>query len=165
MRRLLLGGLLVVAGCAAAPVRLSGVTGPVAWHMTDVQLANNPVLGPPGGHAAFTLLLPERTGVGITFTEVAQVVSGVHLAPTAAAQAGAWRLAPRGELRLPVWVWWVCPEAGEACVAGPPHWHLVLTGTDDHGHAVQLAIELDAPAAATVVAEAPAERRVPVPTR
>ena len=49
MRRLLLGGLLVVAGCAAAPVRLSGVTGPVAWHMTDVQLANNPVLGPPGG--------------------------------------------------------------------------------------------------------------------
>jgi hypothetical protein len=103
--------------------------------------------------------------VGITFTEVAQVVSGVHLAPTAAAQAGAWRLAPRGELRLPVWVWWVCPEAGEACVAGPPHWHLRLTGTDDHGHAVQLAIELDAPAAATVVAEAPAERRVSVPTR
>src|SRR5918911_5727580 len=81
---------------------------------------------PPRGHAAFTLLLQERTGVGITFTEVAQVVSGVHLAPTAAAQAGAWRLAPRGELRLPVWVWWVCPEAGEACVAGPPHWHLRL---------------------------------------
>jgi hypothetical protein len=166
MRRLSLGLLIVVAGCATAPVRLTGVAGPVAWHVTDFQLATNTVRGQPRKHYAFTLLLQEMVGAGITFTGITQVVSGVHIITTSAAQAGSWRLEPRGELRLPLWLLWSCPEAGEDCsaVAGQPHWHISLAGTDDHGQSVQLVIDLDAPASEIVVAEARAVSRFHVTT-
>jgi hypothetical protein len=44
-------------------------------------------------------------------------------------------------------------------VAGPLHWHISLTGTDDHDQAVQLVIDLDAPTSDIVVAEAQAVNR------
>jgi len=52
---LLLTSLLVV-GCASAPVHTEGVTGPVAWHATEFQLAKNTIQGQPSEWYAFTLV-------------------------------------------------------------------------------------------------------------
>jgi hypothetical protein len=52
---LLLTSLLVV-GCASAPVHTEGVTGPVAWHATEFQLAKTTIQGQPSEWYAFTLV-------------------------------------------------------------------------------------------------------------
>jgi|SRR5687768_5856872 hypothetical protein len=99
----------------------------------------------PGEHYTFTLRLHEQTGAGITFTRVTQTVSAAHVQPMTTAQDGQWRLPPKGELRLPFQLVWSCAPVLEPCsaVAGPPHWHILLTGTDDHGDPVQLGLEVD----------------------
>jgi hypothetical protein len=123
--------------------------------VTAFQRVPTTVHNRPGERYTFTLLLRERTGAGVTFTRVTQTVSAANVQPMTMAQDGQWRLPPNGELRLPFRLSWSCPAVPDACsaVAGPPHWHILLTGADDRGDPVQLSLELDAPAAETVVAE------------
>jgi hypothetical protein len=156
VRLLLVGLLLVIAGCATPPVRLDGVAGPVTWRATAFQVTQMIVHGHPGERYTFTLLLHEHTGTGITFTRITQAVSAHQRAVATAKQAGQWRLPPMGDLPLPFWLSWSCPDVEEACaaVAGPPHWHLTLTGSDDRRQPVELMIEFDAPAPAAPIAEA-----------
>jgi hypothetical protein len=144
---LLLVSLLVV-GCASAPVHTDGVTGCVAWHATDFQLARATVQGQPGERYALTLVLHNRSGTGITFTELQRTVSAHQVHTAATTRTGQWRLPPNGDLRLPFSFAHYCPQAFESC-SGPavfaPHWHLILTGADDRGQPLQVVIELDVP--------------------
>ena len=148
--------LLVMAGCATTPVPLERGAGPVTWRATAFHVTPVTVHGHPGERYTFTLLLHERTGIGITFARITQAVSAHDTAVATATQDGQWRLPPMGELQLPFWVVWSCPDIDEACaaVAGPPHWHITLTGTDDRRQTVELIIELDAPAPEVPIAEA-----------
>jgi hypothetical protein len=57
---------LLVGGCASTPVHTDGATGAVAWHAVDFQLAKTTVQGQPGERYAFTLVLSERGGTGVT---------------------------------------------------------------------------------------------------
>jgi hypothetical protein len=127
----------------------------VAWRVTAFQRVPTTAHDRPGERYTFTLLLHEQVGAGITFTRVTQTVSAAHVQPMTLVQDGKWRLPPKGELRLPFRLVWSCPAVPGACsaVAGPPHWHIRLTGTDDHGDLVQLSLEVEAPAAEAVVAE------------
>jgi hypothetical protein len=141
-------------GCAIAPVSRTDVTESVTWRMTAFQRVPTTVHNHPGEQYTFTLLLHEQMGVGITFTRVTQTVSTIHVQPRTITQDGQWRLPPKGQLLLPFRLVWSCPAMPEACsaVAGPPHWHIVLTGTDDRGAPVHLGLEVDAPATDAVVA-------------
>jgi hypothetical protein len=144
---LLLMSLLVV-GCASPPVHTNGVTGAVAWHATEFQLTTATVQGQPGERYAFTLVLSDRGGTGVTCTALQQTVSAHQVRTTSTARTGRWRLRPNGELRLPCSYTYYCHQAFESC-RGPatfaPHWHIVLDGADDRGQPVQVVIELDAP--------------------
>jgi hypothetical protein len=146
-----LGAVLIVVwgtlGCASAPVARSDSTGAVAWRVMAFQRVPTAVSDHPGERYTFTLLLREQAGTGMTFTRVVQTVSALQVAPMAATQDGRWRLPPKGELQLPFRLVWSCPALSEPCstAAGPPHWHIHLTGITDHGAPVQLALEVNAP--------------------
>jgi hypothetical protein len=150
----MLGLLVVVMGCAGAPVSRSDVVGAVAWRATAFQRVPMTVSDRPGERYTFTLLLREKAGTGITFTRVTQTVSADSVQPKTATEEGQWRLPPMGELQLPFRLVWSCPAVSEACSApaGPPHWHILLVGTTDHGEPVELSLEVDAPAGDAVVA-------------
>jgi hypothetical protein len=154
IRSSMLGLLVVVMGCASAPVSRSDVVGSVTWRATAFQRVPMTVHDRPGERYTFTLLLHERAGTGITFTRVTQTVSADSVRPRTATEEGQWRLPPKGELRLPFRLVWSCPALSETCSApaGPPHWHILLVGTTDHGEPVELSLEVDAPAGDAVVA-------------
>jgi hypothetical protein len=139
---------LLVMGCASTPVHTDGVAGAVAWHATDFQLAKATVQGQPGERYAFTLVLSDRGGTGVTFTDLQRTVSAHQVHTASTERTGRWRLPPNGELRLPFSFTHYCSQAFDSC-SGPavfaPHWHIVLTGADDRGHPVQVVIDLDAP--------------------
>ena len=139
---------LLVVGCALTPVHTDGVTGFVAWHATDFQLTKVTVRGQPGERYAFTLVLSDRGGTGVTFTALQRTVSAHHVRTTSTERTGRWRLRPNGELRLPFSFAYDCHQAFELChepATFAPHWHIVLNGADDRGQPVQVVIELDAP--------------------
>jgi hypothetical protein len=141
-------------GCVSVPGSRTDLTGAVAWRITAFQRVPTTVYDRPGERYTFTLLLHEQMGAGVTFTRVTQTVTAAHVQPRTMAQEGQWRLPPNGELRLPFRLLWSCPAVPGACsaVAGAPHWHILLTGTDDHGDPAQLSLEVDAPATEAVVA-------------
>jgi hypothetical protein len=116
--------------------------------MTAFQRVPTTVRDRPGERYTFTILLHDQTGVGITFTRVTQMVFAHHVQPRTITQDGQWRLPPKGELPLPFHLLWSCAAVSDGCtaVAGPPHWYILLTGTDEHGNPVQLGLEVDAPA-------------------
>jgi hypothetical protein len=149
----MLGILVVAIGCASAPVSRSDVAGAVAWRATAFQRVPTTVQDRLGERYSFTLLLREQTGTGITFTRVTQTVSAAAVQPMTVTQDGQWRLPPKGELQLPFRLVWSCPALSKTCAtaAGPPHWHILLTGTTDHDHPVQLGLEVDAPIGDAVV--------------
>jgi hypothetical protein len=149
MRRGVIGLLVIVLGCATAPVSRTDVASAVAWRVTAFQRVPTTVHGHPGERYTFTLLLHEQTGVGLVFTHITQTVSARHLPPMTSVQDGQWRLPPHGALPLPFRLSWSCPAMADICsaVTGPPHWHILFTGTDDHGYPVQLGLEVDAPVA------------------
>jgi hypothetical protein len=145
MWSLLLTSLMLV-GCASAPLHTEGVAGPVAWQATAFQLAKTTIQGQPGERYAFTLVLHNTGGTGVTFTELQRTVSAHQVQTASTERKGQWRLPPHGELRLPFAFAHYCPQAFESCSEPPvfaPHWHLVLNGADDHGQPVQVVIELD----------------------
>jgi hypothetical protein len=142
--------LAVAMGCATASVSRTDLTGSVAWRVTALQRVPTTVHDRPGERYTFTLLLHEQAGAVMTFTRVTQTVSAAQVQPMTLVQDGEWRLPPKGELRLPFRLGWSCPAMAGACsaVAGPPHWQILLTGTDDRGDPVQLGLDVEAPAAA-----------------
>jgi hypothetical protein len=139
---------LLVGGCASTPVHTDGATDAVAWHAVDFQLAQTTVQGQPGERYAFTLVLRERGGTGVTFTALQRTVRSPQVQTASTARTGRWRLPPNGELRLPFSFTHYCPQAFDGC-RGPrvftPHWHIALNGADDRGQPVQVVIDLDAP--------------------
>jgi hypothetical protein len=148
-------GLLVVAmGCATTPGARADVTGAVTWRVTAFQRVPVTVRDRPGERYTFTLLLSEQAGRGITFTRVTQTVSAAQVQPMTRAQDGEWSLPPKGQLLLPFHLVWSCPAMPEACsaAAGSPHWHILLTGTDEGGTPVQLSLEVDVPVTGAMVA-------------
>jgi hypothetical protein len=141
-------------GCATTPGSRTDITGSVAWRVTAFQRVPTTVHDRPGERYSFTLLLHEQTGARITFTRVTQTVSAAHIQPMTRVQDGEWPLPPKGQLLLPFRLVWSCPAMPDACsaAAGPPHWHILLTGTDERGALVQLGLEVDVPATGAVVA-------------
>ena len=127
--------VFLIAGCASFQPRTEGMAGPVAWKTTDLQ--------PAGDQYAFTLVLTDTRGVGITYTEVrAEVSQAGGGASLPSVSQGHWRMLPHGEIRMSFRGRSWC----HGCMtAAPGLWYFVFTGTDDRDEAVRLEFEARLP--------------------
>jgi predicted aspartyl protease len=128
--------------------RLNGVSGPIAWQATDLRVVERQVAGANRELYAFTLVLKETQGVGVTFRHLQYTISQPGVNPAGETQQAniRWTLHPHGELRHPLSSYIYCLEV-QCQNWGPivPWWHIVLTGTNDRDQPVQVAIDLRLP--------------------
>ena len=139
---------VVISGCAELGARLEGVSGPIAWQATDLRVVERQVTETGRELYAFTLVLKETQGRGVTFTHLEYTMTQPGVVPIGDTQRAtiAWRLHPYGELRHPFSSYIYCSET--PCQNwGPqaPWWHIVLTGTDERQQSVRVAIDLRLP--------------------
>jgi hypothetical protein len=113
--------------------RTQGITGPVSWQVTALQVAKRTIKGKENQGYSFELILKELHGIGITF-----------------GSTDAWHLPPKGEQRLYFFIHRPC-EAREAETCDErrlvaPSWNLMLSGINDRGQTFQLPIDIILPA-------------------
>jgi predicted aspartyl protease len=128
--------------------RLEGVSGPIAWQATDMRVVERQVTETNRELYAFTLVLKETQGRGVTFTYLEYTMTQPGVVPIGDTQRAtiAWRLQPYGELRHPFSSYIYCAEPPcQKLGSQAPWWHIVLTGTDEQRQAVQVAIDLRLP--------------------
>jgi hypothetical protein len=138
---------LGLTGCIA---HLKGVSGPVTWQATDLRVIERSVSGAARDIYAFTLVLEETYGAALTFTNLEYTISQPAFNPTGETRQAviSWKLRPYGELRLPFSSYWYCAALATDCLragAIAPWYHIILTGTDDQGRAVRVAMDLRLP--------------------
>jgi len=139
---------LVLTGCTA---HLKGVSGPVTWQATDLRVIERSVSGAARDIYAFTLVLEETQGAALTFTHLEYTISQPAFNPTGETRQAViiWKLHPYGELRLPFSSYWYCAATlATDCLRGgaiAPWYHIILTGTDDQGQDVRVAMDFRLP--------------------
>ena len=140
---------MVIMGCAGLRAPLQGVSGPVAWQVTDLRMMERAVEGTARDLYTFTLVLKETHGAALTFTSLEQTISDPVLHPAGVSQHASvlWKLHPHGELRHPFSVYWYCTtnDCPRDLMAPAPWYALVLTGTDDRGQPVRVTMDFKLP--------------------
>jgi hypothetical protein len=103
---------VVIGGCATLGARLEGVSGSIAWQATDLRVVERQVTETSRELYAFTLVLKETQGRGVTFTHLEYTMSQPDIVPIGDTQRAtiAWRLHPYGELRHPFYSSIYCSE-------------------------------------------------------
>ena len=142
--------LVSLAACAALGVKTEGVSGPVAWQATDLELSRQSVNNRDVWTYSFSVLLQEQQGVRLVFNEIQATVYQPGINPWSPTYNGVWTLEPKGKMRIPLQVSVTCPfGAGGAC-SGPtvptPLWQLTLRGKNDQGRPVSIVIDITLPA-------------------
>jgi predicted aspartyl protease len=136
---------VVSSGCATLGARLDGVSGAIAWQATDLRVVERQVAGADRQLYAFTLVLKETHGLGVTFTHLAYTISqpGINAVGETQQATILWKLYPHGELRHPLFSYFYCSEI-QCQDWGPvaPWWNIVLTGTNEQDQPVRVAIDL-----------------------
>jgi hypothetical protein len=93
--------LVVIAGCTERQVRVTGVSGPIIWHVTDFRIVERSVQGAPRALYTFTLVLQETQETAMTFRQAVSRLTHPFI-PTLPQQSRVvWQLRPYGELRQP----------------------------------------------------------------
>ncbi len=148
---------VILAGCASVGFRTEGVSGPVAWHATDLRVVPyTPAQDSEGSvreRYEWTVVLQETQGTGITFTHSAWSIYEPGLStPVSAENTGQWQLQPHGEIRWPVSWYLYCRETSCPNFWGlSPVYTLDLTGINDRGQPVHVAVNLRLPPASRPV--------------
>ena len=143
---LLLGGVLGLVGCAGRYTALSGVNGPVAWQVTDFRLVERAIQGTPRDLYAFTMVLEERQGLALTFTQVVSVLSHPHISTVPQQAPVLWKLRPHGTLRQPFFFPWCTTEACKHwTTVAPWSYDVVLLGMDERQRPVRVVIRTTLP--------------------
>lgn len=140
----------MIMGCAALSSRPHLASGhpSVTWQATDFRVIARTVEGVERDLYTFTLVLDETQGNVITFTQLDHTIyhPGIDLVPASEHTTIAWKLRPHSEVRQ---LFYSSPHCAEArCTMRghfTPWWHIVLTGSDDHGQPVRVAINLTWP--------------------
>jgi predicted aspartyl protease len=141
---------LMITGCAALSSRPHVASGhpSVAWQATDFRVIARTVEGAERELYTFTLVLDETQGNAITFTQLEHTIyhPGVDRLPASERTAIAWKLRPHSELRQLFYSTPYC-AAAHCSTQGrlTPWWHIVLTGSNDHGQPVRMAMNLTWP--------------------
>jgi clan AA aspartic protease (TIGR02281 family) len=98
--------------------------------------------------STFMLVLGETQGRAVTLTQLDYTLThaGVYLRPISERLPIRWKLRPHGELRQLFYATAPCPGSGCTALGRlAPRWHILLTGTDDQGQTVRVAITLAVP--------------------
>lgn len=139
---------VVSGGCATLGARLDGVSGAITWQATDLRVVERQVAGTTRELYAFTLVLKETQGLGVTFTHLAYTISQPDIDSVGETQQATirWALHPHGELRHPFSSYIYCREV-HCQDWGPlvPWWNIILTGTNERDQPVRVAIDLRLP--------------------
>jgi hypothetical protein len=132
--------------CAPIGIRTKGESGPVAWEATDLRLVKMTVDSMPVEVYAFTLVLKETQGRGITFTHAKYIVSTLETELSTGESTLDLELRPHGESRLPLSVYIKGGhDAGHDLRPISPAWTIILTGKDDQDAPVRVSININLP--------------------
>lgn len=144
---LMLAAALYVTACAARSAHLAGVSGPVAWQVTDVRLVERWVDGTARDFYSFTLVLNETAGTALTFQQVVSRLRHPSI-PTVPQQAPVrWALRPYGELRHPfIFPWCTTDVCKQGATGTPWSYDLLLLGIDDQGQPIRVVVTARLPA-------------------
>ena len=142
--------LISLAACASLGVKTEGVSGPVAWQATDLDLSRQSIGNRDVWTYSFSLLLQEQGGERLVFNEIQMAIYQPGVGPGVATYNGVWPLAANGKMRVPLQSSITCPfGAGGSCL-GPtvpvPLWQLVFRGKNDQGRPVSIKIDSTLPA-------------------
>ncbi len=148
MRRLFLAFMVAafVASCATYGTRTEGVSGPLAWHLTDLKLTQERT----HGVYAFTLVLKENQGKTLTFRHSHnRIISGDIGQLSESDQDISLRLQLHSIQHFPLTYTFQC--FGGDCTAHEfyniaPRWILTLTGEEADGTPVKAVIQMKLPA-------------------
>jgi hypothetical protein len=142
-----LGGLVVLAGCAAI-VRTEGTSGPVAWRATDFAIVNRTIQGQSVDTYDFTLVITNAGDRPLTFTRMERIVYQAGGGqPGRTNTEGRWRVEPGREWKVPLYSYHYC-SASQGCLThggAQPIWQISLTGTDANGRPVESRFEIMPP--------------------
>ena len=136
---------VVTIGCAPIGVRTEGVSGPVAWEATDLRIIKRMVDGLPGECYAFTLVLKETQGRGITFTHAKYILTSVETMTWTEKKAVHLKLLPHGELRVPFSYGIKLGGVGRYVRPIGGAWTIIMTGKDDRDSPVRVSIRINLP--------------------
>lgn len=170
---LALGMHLVLTACTTLSPRPDAEPASIVWQATDFRVLTRTINGVERTLYTFMLVLEETQGSEITLTQLDYTTShpGFDLLPAAKGTAIVWKLRPYGELRQ---LFYASPCCAKAHLAIPEPlalaWRISLTGTDDRGQRVRVAIDLSLPPPVRTQRESAVSPRValampaPVPT-
>jgi len=139
---------IVLTACTTPSPRHDAEPTPIAWQATDFRVITRMVDGVERTLYTFMLVLEETQGSGITLTHLDSTTyhPGFAVVPASERTAIRWELRPYGELRQ---LFYSSPCCFEARFGIPgrlaPAWHILLTGTNDHGQPVRVMIDLSLP--------------------
>jgi predicted aspartyl protease len=151
---------IVLTACTTPRPHLNVEPAPIAWQATDFRVITRTVDGVERTFYTFLLVLEETQGRSITLTQLDATTyhPGVAMLPASERTAIAWELRPYGELRQ---FFYSSPCCFEARFGIPgrlaPAWHILLTGTNDHGQPVRLVLDLSLPPQPPVLAQRQAD--------
>jgi predicted aspartyl protease len=139
---------IVLTACTTLSPRLDAEPASIAWHATDFRVITRTIDGVERTLYTFMLVLEETQGSGITLTQLDYTTHypGFALLPASERTAILWRLRPYGELRQLFYSSPCCSEAHfdrQGRLA--PAWHILLTGSNNHGQPVRVVIDLSSP--------------------
>jgi predicted aspartyl protease len=155
---------LVLTACTTLPPRLDAEPAPVAWHATDFRVITRTVDGVERSLYTFMLVLEETQGSGVTLTQIDYTTHhpGLALLPSSERTAILWKLQPYGERRQLFYSSPCCAETHFGIQGRlAPAWHILLTGTTEHGQPVRVVIDLALPSQPRI----PTQREAAVPPR
>ena len=144
---LLLG--LGVSACATLAPRTQGETNLVAWQATDLSLEQKTVNGRSGWFSSFALLVSERRGIPVVFTDIETTIYQPGVTPWTGRFRGSWHLGANEQFRIPLVSTIYCHPTGGGMCSGTqvpiPLWQIRMTGTDNGGQPVTTVIDLSLP--------------------
>ena len=150
MRRLL-GVILLFAGCASLGVKTQGTSGPINWHVDNIDVVTREIQGKPYTGQAFTVVLKNVSDRTVTFTRYEETRYAPGVNPLMQSYSGQWILRPDQEWKLDRFAYLSCGYGG-GCVGGGNSNNMsrfIFTGQDDQGQPVKAQLDMTLPPAAT----------------
>jgi len=131
-------------------VQTEGTSGPIAWRVADLRVAQRDVQDQTES-VSFTLVLRNVGERTMTFTQMERTVYRPGTGPGSAIYSGRWELRPGGEWKIPLSSRTVCRSYAGCSGSGATQvlWRIILTGDDDQGHPIETRLDITLPAQAT----------------
>ena len=85
---------IILGGCASLGPKTEGVSGPIAWRVSDLSITTREVNGRPVDTRTFTLVLQNASSETITLTSVDETRFQPGASPGYSKRSGHWVIEP-----------------------------------------------------------------------